>query len=398
MESVTVSPLELFAHTGAGVWAVDSNQRIVFWNQAAEESLGFTADQALGKSCYQLLAGQDTPGEPFCQVNCHRIRLARQQSPIRGFEMLVRRQDSRLSHIGVSVVVIPVSAQDNTPAALVHIFRPIGKAPAMLPLLRIQLLGNTNVWRADGTLVDGSDWRKRKVQILLAFLALQRGRPAHREALIEALWPDLEYAAALHNLNTTVYHLRKSLEPTLQHGSDSRYIRYEGNCYCLDVGPSLWMDVVAFETGIALASRELGPEQAINFYRNALSWYQGDFLADLGAATAWCSRERERLRDLYLSALEEAGSLHERRQEYGQANEMYWKALSADPCRESACQRLMRLAALRGDRAAVMALHRRLCTTLDHEMGARPSPETVRIYEAARRGIQASPGHSPTTF
>ena len=387
MESETALGLQWFANTGSGVWAVDASQRVVFWNRAAEELLGFTPDQALGRLCYQLLTGQNTQGQPFCQAECHRIQRARQHDPVQGFEMLVRGQDGELSRIGVSIVAIPVGAQDNTPAALVHIFRPIGKAPAMLPLLRIQLLGNTNIWRADGTLVDGPVWRKRKVQILLAFLALQRGRPAHREALLEALWPDLEYTAALHNLNTTVYHLRKSLEPTLQHGSDSRYIRYEGNCYCLDVGASLWLDVVAFETGIAQARRELGPEQAINFYRNALSWYQGDFLADLGAASAWCSRERERLRDLYLEALEKVGRLHEQRQEYRQANEMYWKALSADPCRESACQRLMQLAALRGDPTVVMALYNGLVAALNREVGARPTQETVSIYEAARRGV-----------
>jgi DNA-binding SARP family transcriptional activator len=109
-------------------------------------------------------------------------------------------------------------------------------------------------------------------------------------------------------------------------------------------------------------------------------------LADLGAPTAWCSREREKLRDLYLDALEEAGSLHERRQEHQQAGQMYWKALSADPCRESACQRLMQLAALRGDRAAVMGLYDSLSAALDREMGVGPAPETLRIYQAARHG------------
>jgi PAS domain S-box-containing protein len=386
MESETALGLQWFANTGSGVWAVDASQRIVFWNQAAQDLLGFTPDQALGQLCYQLLAGQDTQGQPFCQAECRRIQRARQRDPVQGFEMLVRGQDGELSRIGVSIVVIPVGAQDNTPAALVHIFRPIGKALAMLPLLRIQLLGNTNVWRADGTRVDGPDWRKRKVQILLAFLTLH-GQPMHREVLIEALWPDLEYTAALHNLNTTVYHLRKSLEPTLQHGSDSRYIRYDGNCYCLDVGPSLWLDVVTFETGIAQARREPDPEQAINFYRNALSWYQGDFLADLGAATAWCSRVRERLRDLYLDALEEVGRLHEEKQEYRQANELYWKAFSTDPCCESACQRLIRLAAQRGDRTAVVALYNSLVAALDRELGARPTQETVSIYKAAQRGV-----------
>jgi PAS domain S-box-containing protein len=272
MESETVPNLQWFANTGSGVWAVDASQRIVFWNRAAEELLGFTADQAQGRLCYQLLAGQDTQGQPFCQAECHRIQRARQHDPVQGFEMLVRGQDGKFSRIGVNIVVIPVGAQDDTPGALVHIFRPIGKTPAMLPLLRIQLLGNTNVWRADGSRVEGPDWRKRKVQILLAFLALH-SQPVHREVLIEALWPDRDYAAALHNLNTTVYHLRKSLEPTLQHGSGSHYIHYESNCYLLDAGPSLALDVEAFETGIAQARREPDSEQAILFYRRALALY-----------------------------------------------------------------------------------------------------------------------------
>jgi two-component SAPR family response regulator len=208
----------------------------------------------------------------------------------------------------------------------------------------------------------------------------------HREVVVEALWPDLEYAAALHNLNTTVYHLRKSLEPALQHGVDSRYIHYESHCYSLDAGPSLALDVEAFEIGIAHARREPDSEQAILFYRRALALYHGDFLADLGASTAWCSRERARLRELYLNALEEAGRLHERRHEHQQASQMYWKALSADPCRESACQHLMQLAAQRGDRAAVMSLYHSLSAALDREMGVRPSPETLRIYQAARHG------------
>jgi len=62
MESKTILGRQWFADTGSGVWAVDASQRIVFWNRAAEELLGFTADQALGRLCYQLLTGQDTPG------------------------------------------------------------------------------------------------------------------------------------------------------------------------------------------------------------------------------------------------------------------------------------------------------------------------------------------------
>ncbi len=387
LASETALGLQMFANTGSGVWVVDASQRIVFWNQAAQDLLGFTADQALGRLCYQLLAGQDTQGQPFCQAECHRIQRARQHDPVQGFEMLVRSQDGKLCRIGVSIIVIPVGAQDNTPAALAHIFRLIGEVPAAPPSLRIQLLANANVWRPDGSVVNGPSWRKRNVRVLLAFLALQRDRPAHRQVLIEALWPDLEYAAALHNLNTTVYHLRKSLEPALQVGAESRYILYEGSCYSFDGGPGFGLDVEAFEAGIVRARRERDPDQAIRFYRNVLVLYHGDLLADLGAVTAWCSRERVRLRSLYLDALEETGHLHEEKQEYRQAGEMYWKAFSADPCRESACQRLMRLAGLRGDRTSIMALYDSLVAALNREIGVRPTQETVSIYKAAQRGV-----------
>ena len=158
MESETGHSLQMFANTGSGVWAVDDSQRIMFWNRAAEELLGFTAEQALGQLCHRLLAGQDTQGQPSCQAECHRIQRARQRDPVQGFEMLVRCQDGSVSRISVSIIVVPAGAQDNTPAALVHIFRQIGKAPAMLPM-RIQLLGDMNVWRADGSRVEGMDWR-----------------------------------------------------------------------------------------------------------------------------------------------------------------------------------------------------------------------------------------------
>ncbi|NLF66592.1 MAG: PAS domain-containing protein [Chloroflexi bacterium] len=47
--------LSLFDHSGDGVFAVDDAQRIVYWNTMAEELLGYTAEQVLGRSCHRLL-------------------------------------------------------------------------------------------------------------------------------------------------------------------------------------------------------------------------------------------------------------------------------------------------------------------------------------------------------
>jgi two-component SAPR family response regulator len=221
------------------------------------------------------------------------------------------------------------------------------------------------------------------VRALLAFLALQRGRPVHHDLLIESMWPELNYAAALHNLNTIVYNLRRSLEPTLEHGAESSYIRCEGDCYFLDHSPAHWLDVKAFEAGMAQARREPDPIRAMRQYREVLTLYQGDFLADLNHTLLWTSQERVRLRELYLNGLEELGELCERQHEERHAAELCLKALAVDPCRETACQQLMRLAIRRGDRAAAVTYYLILAEALRRELGLTPSEETQLIFETA---------------
>lgn len=380
--------LRLFTQTGDGVWAVDPDHHIVLWNPVAEELLGYTTEEAVGQLCHELLAGRDLEGRPFCRDRCSVMEHARQGEPVRSFDLLARGRDGKAHHINVSILAIPEETESGEPVALlVHLFRQLREGPAWPPPLRIHLLGPTAVQRADGSSIESPLWRRAKVRALLAFLVLQRGQPVHRNALIEALWPDLEYPAALHNLNTTVYNLRRSLEPALQHGPDSRYIQYEGDCYFLNGSSAHWLDVEAFETGIAHARREPDPTRAMALYREALALYRGDFLSDLlGHDIRWCWMERERLRELYLTALEELAALCEGQQQEQEAADLYLKALTVDACRETACRQLMRLAMRRGDRAAAVTHYRRLARALRRELEALPSQETRLLYEVAMRG------------
>jgi PAS domain S-box-containing protein len=378
--------LRLFAQTGDGMWAVDAEQRIAYWNQAAEELLGYPAEAAVGQLCYRLVAGRDLGGKPVCIAGCSVMERVRRAEPVRGFDLWVRRSDGTALRASVSIIPISGMRGAHVPVFVAHLFRPIGETwPQPLPL-RIYLLGHVTVQRADDSPVDGLFWRRAKVRALFAFLALHRGRAVHRDTLIEVLWPDLERAPALRNLNTTVYNLRLSLEPMLQHGAESSYVQHEGDCYTLNGGPAHWLDVNAFETGIAQARQEADSARAMMLYRAALTLYQGDLLAGLDAVCAWSWNEQARLRELYLMALEELGTHCERQQDDKEASSLYRKALATDACRETACQRLMRLWLRRGDRAAAVTQYRRLAGALRRELEISPSPETRLIYEEARRG------------
>jgi diguanylate cyclase (GGDEF)-like protein/PAS domain S-box-containing protein len=54
-----------------GVYFVDKNRRIVFWNRGAERITGFTAEEVLGESCYSnILNHVDVFGNNLCQNGC----------------------------------------------------------------------------------------------------------------------------------------------------------------------------------------------------------------------------------------------------------------------------------------------------------------------------------------
>jgi DNA-binding SARP family transcriptional activator len=264
-----------------------------------------------------------------------------------------------------------------------HLARFQAKQPLQPNRLRIHLLGPMLVWRPDGTMVEGSLWQRVKVRALLVYLALQRG-PVSREILVDVLWPDLDYAAGLRNLNTTVYNLRRSLEPTLSKGSESQFIAYQSGHYLLDGHAAHWLDVDAFEKGINEARTERDPQNAIKIYEDTLSLYRGEYLLDLGNTQISSTGEQHRFYERYLSGLEELAMLYEQTYQDEAAKDIYLKIMAIDPCRESACQKLMRLL-LRYDNMAEAAVHcSRLNEALRLELDMVPSPETRRLCKMAK--------------
>lgn len=54
-----------------GVYFVDTNRKIVFWNKAAESITGYAADEIVGKTCQDSnLNHIDEDGRPLCIIGC----------------------------------------------------------------------------------------------------------------------------------------------------------------------------------------------------------------------------------------------------------------------------------------------------------------------------------------
>lgn len=375
--------LTIFSNTQDGAYAIDGEQTIVFWNDAAEQMLGYAQQEAVGKKCWQVIGGHSTEGTNFCRHNCQVINGISHGKPGENFDLLIQHRDGHRLLVNVSTLPLPHEPNQIEQPHLMHLTRFLADQPNTSGRLRIHLLGPTIVWRPDGTLVEGPLWRRVKVRALLVYLVLKKG-PVPRETLIEVLWPDLDYEAGLRNLNTTVYNLRRSLEPKLKRGSDSIYVIYEGGNYRLDDCQSHWLDVQAFEQGIRRARIERNRDKALSIYKEILALYRGEYLTDLGNTEIVSSGEQHRLHQRFLAAMEEMGLLHEQNNQDEKAKETYQKIMAIDHCRETACQRLMRLLIRQGDTASAANYCRRLNEALRIELDTVPTQETRRLCTLAK--------------
>lgn len=118
--------LEFLANTSDGVYAVDADHRIILWNRAAEEILGYAAAEVLGEPCYQILGSRDAAGNVVCHAACQDISLAKGRDLVPSRDMLTKAKDGR--KIWVNVTNMPIPSKLNGLFALVHIFRDISTA------------------------------------------------------------------------------------------------------------------------------------------------------------------------------------------------------------------------------------------------------------------------------
>jgi predicted ATPase len=144
----------------------------------------------------------------------------------------------------------------------------------------IKLLGGFVATR-DGEPVAGSRWRLRKGRELVKLLALAPGHRLHREQVMEALWPELDPAAAANNLHQVVHVARRVL------GADAISLRED----LLTLSASV--DVDEFERA-AEQARRAGSADA---YRAAMSLYTGELLPE-NRYEDWADARREQVAQL----------------------------------------------------------------------------------------------------
>jgi DNA-binding SARP family transcriptional activator len=217
-----------------------------------------------------------------------------------------------------------------------------GEEAAAVPV-RLRCLGGFTL-TVGGQTVDESA-AKPMERALLHLLAMRAGEPVHREALIEALWPEADPEAGLHRLQVAVSALRRLL------GAD--LIARDGDSYRLRLPKGADVDLWSFQVGMqaASAARAAGDNPSEETaLAAAVDAYKGSLLPGDGPAE-WVVGKRSALQGNFIEASARLATLRLQRDDPQAAAEVARAGLAVDRYRDELWKLLIEASERAGNHA-----------------------------------------------
>lgn len=113
---------EALTRTSDGAFVMNQKNQVIFWNHAAERLLGYSAEQAAGRLCYEVLGGRDDQGRTLCQRYCRiAIGVAQGETPPT-LDVLARTQSGEERWLNVTTFAWP-TGDPEMGDVIVHLFR-----------------------------------------------------------------------------------------------------------------------------------------------------------------------------------------------------------------------------------------------------------------------------------
>lgn len=246
---------------------------------------------------------------------------------------------------------------------------PSGRAP-----LRISLLGGVDL-----SIAGTSERLPRSVQALLGYLVVHRQRSHPREVLATVFWGDQPSDSARRCLNTTLWRLRRILEPAGVARGTYLLTTASGDVAFNRDAP-YWLDVAELEAQAECIKHTDGAhplDDEVRALEAAVGLYGGEALE--GLYDDWALRERERLRLLFLDSLAFLVRHHRSHGNHPRVIEWARRLLELDPLREEIHRELMRAYAASGQRACALRQFDVCRAALAAELDIEPMAETCAV-------------------
>jgi len=125
---------ELFDNAGDGVVVIDADFRIVYWNKAAEELLGYSTREAVGALCHDVIGGLNERGGLLCGPDCSLATCARHGDPVHSYDMQSHTRDGRPVWLSVSTLYLRHLAGHRD--VIIHLLRNVDELKRSQHLVR----------------------------------------------------------------------------------------------------------------------------------------------------------------------------------------------------------------------------------------------------------------------
>jgi DNA-binding SARP family transcriptional activator len=218
---------------------------------------------------------------------------------------------------------------------------------------------------------------------LLAYLVLRRNRPATRDELVNALWPETTPRDPAATLSTLLSSLRRALGPELLTRRSELQLQ-------LPADAEVDVDQAASSFAKARAALESDPELASSCAQAVLDIYERPLVPSFDAP--WIEDHRREQEEERLQALELLAEASLRLGGAGlvRAQLAARQLVELAPFRESGHALLMRAHAARGNHAEALQAFDRVRVLLREELGSTPSAEVRELHQRLLAGADES--------
>jgi predicted ATPase len=243
--------------------------------------------------------------------------------------------------------------------------------------VRVTMLGGFDL-QVDGVAVPPGMWRLNKARSLLKLLALARSHSMHRDAVVDALWPDLGAAAGMNNLHQALHAARGRLAAA---GATADILQLRDSVVTLCPDGGLETDLQDLEAT----------------FDKALATADPDLLLDVAAQCAegllpedryedWAPPYQDHVADMRRTAvLAAAAGLIAQGKAYEAARTLEPLA-ETRPTDEEVHRALMVAYDAAGRRWDAVAVYESLRSRFDDEYGAAPDVQTTTLYRRLLTG------------
>ncbi|MCP5072802.1 MAG: hypothetical protein GY947_05830 [Rhodobacteraceae bacterium] len=384
--------VEMIDKLSEAAFAVDENARIIGWSQGAEKLLGHSEKSAVGAFCGDVLQAVYPSGEPICSPACEAMSCIKKGKSHSVEACLLRHKDGHVLPARMNSILLDSDSgtPGDQPAKAIFFMHSCQTVAPVFPpdQLRIYALGHFSLaYSGKGMAVDS--WKRKQALTVLKYLVGKTNHPAHRDELIDAVWPDVENGRGWDRLKVTVSFLRSQLQ---QSGVEIDPVLTLDQSYMLR-GDIVWIDSVEFEKLVTAGNRymqEERTEEALECFETADRLYRGDFLED-DPHTDWCIRARERLRECYFDMLAGMAECQGAKGDHRAAAQSCQRALYRDQSRESFLRNLIESLG-KIDQSTWKKPQLEIWQRIqEKKLEMVPKPEYLKIYEELIRASRDNP-------